>query len=155
MDKVKFQQEASEQGQEFEKLCHLALRKSGWDVTNKHFKFEDVGIDVDIVANNAHGIAFTFSCAGSWNPNRPGLERTDTVKKKIADAYLQTLSEDACRFPPVVLMTTHVPTKGRAAAMLDAVGRNVILDVIRPEDTKRLKELCGMSETDIHKFVGK
>ncbi|HUS62293.1 MAG TPA: hypothetical protein VMY34_08855, partial [Acidimicrobiales bacterium] len=71
---------------------------------------------------------------------RPGLLRTDTLKKAVANgALLRALPEH----PPYIVLTSHAPSTGSGAAMLrSALELGYFDDVIcvyRPEEVARLK----------------
>ena len=71
---------------------------------------------------------------------RPGLLRTDTVKKEVANGALLSAADVR---QPYVILTSHVPESGSAAAMLATASRlGYVSDVICvyvPEDAERLR----------------
>ena len=81
-----------------------------------------------------------FEYKGSVQGARPGLLRTDTVKKAIANGAL--LAAETDRHPYVVL-TSHLPDTGAGAAMLQTALRlGYLTDVVciyAPADTHRLR----------------
>ena len=132
-----FQRLASEQGREFRDLCLKALSRAGFNEVHTEQTFSDVGITLDIIANNANGIALAIECKGSMMGSRPGCKRTDTVLKAIGEAYLLSVSDVANLFPPMLLMTSHVADGGAARAMLGAVRTEIISDVLNPYNHAR------------------
>lgn len=134
-----FQRLSSEQGAEFRELCVKALKRAGFSGIRTEEKFPDVGIRLDIVANNRNGIALAIECKGSMLGERPGSKRTDTVLKAIGEAFLLRQSEAGEMFPPMILMTSHVANDNAARAMLGSVPVTIIADVLNPYNhAKRL-----------------
>ncbi|MFN8469033.1 MAG: hypothetical protein U0X20_25980 [Caldilineaceae bacterium] len=140
------QKMASLQGALFEQNCSVALECAGFEISGRHVLMKEIGIEVDIIATNQQGISFFITCKGSMRGDRPGARRTDTLKKALCDAFLLSLEG----WTPVILMTSHVPDKGSGRAMLDAVPRSVLYDVVNPwNHSARLQWLAVARETEI------
>ncbi|MEZ5137578.1 MAG: hypothetical protein R2711_01995 [Acidimicrobiales bacterium] len=74
-------------------------------------------MEIDQEAVSPTGATVWFEYKGSIQGNRPGLIRTDTLKKAIANgALLRSLADPA----PYVVITSHLPEAGSGAAMLQA-----------------------------------
>lgn len=137
-----FQRFSGKQGDWFEETCVLALKLAGFEIADQRVAFHEIGIEIDIVGTNKKGISFYFECKGSMRGDRPGLERTDTVKKGLLSGY--KLAEIG--FSPFVMLTSHKPTEGRAAAMIHSTPRNILFDLLHPiEDHGRL---CWLAYAD-------
>jgi hypothetical protein len=98
-----------------------------------------VGVEIDRVAIAPSGATVWFEYKGSVQGSRPGLLRTDTLKKAVANgALLQRLVER----PRYVVLTSHVPASGSGLAMLEtALELQYFDDVIcvyDPSQTGRL-----------------
>lgn len=136
-----FQSAASLQGRQFADQCDLLLRNSGYEVGSRVL-VTAVGIEIDREAVSPTGRIIWFEYKGSIQGSRPGLIRTDTLKKAIANGALLKAMEDR---PPYVVLTSHLPEAGAGLAMLEtAVALGYVDDVIciyRPADTVRLKRL--------------
>lgn len=146
-----FQHLSGEQGRWFEDTCRNALRWVGFELMDGRQAFPDIGVEVDIVATNRHGVSFFCSCKGSLRGNRPGLKRTDTVKKAIADVVL--LHEFG--IGPILLMASHLPNQGAAAAMLTTAQRIVPFEIIDPlQDFNRLLQLVDADEPKLRMIFG-
>lgn len=147
-----FQRRAGEQGRWFEETCIKALEWSGFHIADRRTRFDDLGVDVDIIATNAKDISFYINCKGSLYGPRPGLKRTDTLKKAIADAWLLKLGGRG----PCLLLTSHIPEDGVGKTMLNlALTEGLYIAVIRPvEDQPRLRFLGSASEADLRTFEG-
>jgi hypothetical protein len=114
-----FQSEANKQGERWHKECMEALRRNGFEIREEKMDLLDVGIELDAITNNEYGLAMAWEFKGSWEGERQGLKRTDTMKKAIANAWLLSQSEDfRWRFPPLFVMTTHEPQDGFSLAMM-------------------------------------
>jgi hypothetical protein len=101
-----------------------------------------VGVEIDRVATSPGGREVWFEYKGSIQGRRPGLLRTDTMKKAIANGALLAAVKDHPRF---VVLTSHKPTGGSARAMLaTALSLRILDDVIciyDPAETRRLATL--------------
>lgn len=136
-----FQASAGIQGRQFAEQCDQLLATYGFTLQGR-ILLRDIGVEIDRVAVSPRGRTFWFEYKGSVQGIRPGLLRTDTLKKAVANgALLAALPE---RHPYVVL-TSHLPEARSGAAMLKtAVDLRYFDDVVcvyRPADTARLRQL--------------
>ena len=137
---------ASLQGSLFEQNCRMSLECAGFEISGTHVLVKEIGVEVDIVATNRLGTSFFITCKGSMRGDRPGARRTDTLKKALCDAFL--LSQEG--WTPVILMTSHVAERGSGRAMIEAVSRNVLYDVLNPwNHGARLEWLANASDTEL------
>jgi len=136
-----FQSAASLQGRQFAEQCDLLRRNSGVEVGPRGL-IGSIGIEIDREAVSPSGRIIWFEYKGSVQGARPGLLRTDTLKKAIANGALLRGVEDR---PPFVVLTSHLPEAGFGLAMLETAIRLGYLDdvicVYRPADAARLKAL--------------
>lgn len=102
-----FQANASVQGRRYEDIVEAILTASGWTIDARHDKV--AGVEIDITATDQLGVQWWIECKGSWNGNRPGSRRSDTVKKAVADAWLLSQTESP---KPYLLITSHLPEPG-------------------------------------------
>lgn len=136
-----FQGSSSRQGRQFAEQCDELLRNYGFELHGP-LVVREVGVEIDRVATSPKGLRVWLEYKGSVQGSRPGLLRTDTLKKAIANgALLQAVDP---RHPYVVL-TSHVPTTGSGASMLrTALAAGYLDDVVclySPDDTMRLRKL--------------
>ena len=109
-----FQASAGQQGRRFAEQCDAFLSGLGWRV-GAALRLAEIGVEIDAVATTPRGIDVWCEYKGSIQGDRPGLRRTDTLKKAIANgALLRGLPVAA----PYVVITSHVPTAGSGDAML-------------------------------------
>jgi hypothetical protein len=136
-----FQSAAGEQGRQFAGQCDLLLRNYGFEL-GQSVVVSQIGVEIDREAISPNGETIWFEYKGSVQGTRPGLLRTDTLKKAIANGALLASLED---HPPFVVLTSHLPEAGAGLAMLNAAqSRGYVRDVIciyRPADTARLRRL--------------
>lgn len=135
-----FQAASSRQGRQFAEQCDELLRNYGYTLSPP-LVLRDVGVEVDRVATAPSGRLVWFEYKGSIQGSRPGLLRTDTLKKAIANgALLQAVDDRA----PYVVITSHVPESGAGLAMLrTALAAGYLDDVVclyRPADVARLRD---------------
>lgn len=119
-----FQSAAGAQGRQFAAQCDMVLELGGYRLTGR-LVVHEIGVEVDQAAVAPSGETVWFEYKGSFQGSRPGLLRTDTLKKAIANgALVGTLPEH----PPFVVLTSHLPEGGAGRSMLDAALAAGILD---------------------------
>lgn len=106
---------AGRQGAQFEAAVKVTLQIEGWTVTAERWRHPDLDVEVDFVATDPLGQEWWIECKGSWEGNRPGLARTDTVKKAVSNAALLFLDPD---HRPFLLVASHPPKGGAGAVWL-------------------------------------
>lgn len=144
---------AVSQGAAFHQECIRSLSIAGFEISEQEFTIREVGIKLDAITNNAHGIAMPWEFKGSWNGARPGLRRTDTLKKAIANGYLLSRWENKNMMTPLLVMTTHFPEDGSGIAMLRTVDRNTVMAFVDSRDTRLLGRLYRMTEEELHSYI--
>ena len=136
-----FQSASSLQGRQFAEQCDLLLRNSGFELGSCRVVLPETGVEIDREAVGPSGRTIWFEYKGSLQGPRPGLMRTDTLKKAIANGALLRATADR---PPFVVLASHVPRTGAGRAMLDTAVRLRYLDdvicVYDPVDAARLKQ---------------
>jgi len=139
-----FQSLASQQGKAFDSQCRLMLAPR-FDVSAKPFRVPGVGIEMDAtITSRATGKQYWCEFKGSWNGKRPGMMRTDTAKKALADVLLLRVAPN--EYPPCIVLTSHLPPQGRAGRqMIDtALQSGALYDIFclsDPHDMERLWSL--------------
>lgn len=133
-----FQASAGIQGRQFAEQCDTLLSHFGFELKGRRVLTE-VGVEIDQEAVSPAGTTVWFEYKGSIQGKRPGLIRTDTLKKAIANgALLRSLPDPA----PYVVVTSHLPEAGSGAAMLDAALRlRYFADVVCLYDPKATARL--------------
>jgi hypothetical protein len=110
-----FQAYGTQQGRQFAEQCDGLLVSRGYTLQT-NLVLPEVGVEIDRVAIAPSGRTVWFEYKGSVQGARPGLMRTDTLKKAIANgALLQRLVEH----PPYVVLTSHLQISGAGLAMLE------------------------------------
>lgn len=101
---------ASEQGRRFEAACEVWLLTHGHRIIDRHWVHPELVIEIDRVTEHPdHGVVWV-ECKGSWeSPTGNGLERTDTLKKAIANAAVLRRAPDR---RPYWLICSHLPRIG-------------------------------------------
>ncbi len=122
-----FQAAAGAQGRQFAAQCDLLLEINRFRLVGRHVA-ADIGVEIDQVAIAPSGRRVWFEYKGSFQGSRPGLLRTDTLKKAIANgALVGTLAEH----PPFVVLTSHLPEAGSGLSMLRAaLAAGILADAI-------------------------
>ncbi|MEO6987943.1 MAG: hypothetical protein ABI239_04775 [Aquihabitans sp.] len=134
-----FQAAAGIQGRQFAEQCDTLLAHLGFQLQGRRV-LADVGVEIDQEAISPAGTLVWFEYKGSVQGHRPGLRRTDTLKKAIANGALLRNHPDPA---PYVVITSHLPEAGSGAAMLRAATElGYLSDVVclyDPSATARLK----------------
>ena len=132
-----FQSVASEQGRQFAFQCDVVLEEHRFELSTG-FVLTELGVEIDRVGTR-EGRSIWFEYKGSVRGRRPGLRRTDTLKKAIANGALLLALEERL---PYVLLTSHMPERGSGLAMLETARRlGYFADVIclyNPSEVARL-----------------
>lgn len=132
-----FQSVASEQGRQFALQCDVVLEEHRFELS-KGFVLNELGVEIDRVGMR-EGRTVWFEYKGSVRGRRPGLRRTDTLKKAIANGALLVALEERV---PYVLLTSHLPERGSGLAMLGTARRlGFFTDVICAYDPAELQRL--------------
>jgi hypothetical protein len=133
-----FQASAGIQGRQFAEQCDTLLTHLGFALQGRRV-LSEVGVEIDQEAVSPTGDVVWFEYKGSIQGHRPGLRRTDTLKKAIANGALLRAVPDAA---PYVVITSHLPEAGSGAAMLrNALELGYLSDVVclyDPGSTRRL-----------------
>ena len=136
-----FQASAGIQGRQFAEQCRQLLTSSGFTLEGP-LRLPDIGVEIDEVASSARGTRVWFEFKGSIQGTRPGLRRTDTLKKAIANGALVHMRPDHELY---VVLTSHLPLAGSGLAMLEmSLAAGYLSDVIcvyDPDDARRLRDL--------------
>jgi hypothetical protein len=137
-----FQASASRQGAQFRDQCNDLLLGLGFTLHGSA-NLDSIGVELDQVATSPSGALIWFEYKGSVQGDRPGLIRTDTLKKAIANGALLRAHEHPM---PYVVLTSHVPAAGSGKAMLDAALKlGIFADVVcvyDPSAQRRLKRMA-------------
>jgi hypothetical protein len=146
---VGFQSEASLQGRTFESVVKHILLAQEFAVAPKKVQLRHIGVEIDFEAVSKRGTKLWIEAKGTpgraAGDRRPGLERTDTMKKAICNAALVAYLPPDDRHP-FVIVTTHLPLAGSAgeAMLRTALDAGYVADVVMwtsPEDLARLGRL--------------
>lgn len=141
MNDFAFQRLAGEQGRAFDAQCRLMLAPK-FDVCEKPFRVPGAGVEMDAsITSKETGREYWCEFKGSWNGTRPGMMRTDTAKKALADVLLLHVSP--VDYPPCIVLTSHVPPLGSSGSqMIDTALRSgALFDIFClsvPADVRRL-----------------
>ncbi len=136
-----FQSLAGQQGRQFSDQCDIVLQSEGFELQGA-LRLPEVGVEIDRVATTTRGLTVWFEYKGSFRGDTPGLRRTDTLKKAIANG---ALIEAIAGHPPYVVLTSHVPDRGSGRAMLDTALRlGIMSDVICVNDPAAVRRLRSL-----------
>ena len=105
-----FQARGVRQGKMFHQTCVEWLKSENLTIVAENFRFENIGVEVDIIFKDGEEVYYS-ECKGSYTGNRPGIRRTDTLKKAICNAALLR-TQEKCNF---ILLTSHMPKEGSSS----------------------------------------
>jgi hypothetical protein len=136
-----FQSAASRQGRQFAEQCDGLLEHSGFRL-GECIRIPELGVEIDREAVGPSGRQIWFEYKGSLQGSRPGLLRTDTLKKAIANGALLRARQD---HPPFIVLTSHLPTRGAGYGMLTtALELGYFSDVICIYDPAQVRRLAAL-----------
>ncbi|MDQ6854340.1 MAG: hypothetical protein M3046_11740 [Actinomycetota bacterium] len=137
-----FQSASSEQGRQFGEQCDSLLKHSGFDLLRTRVQLSDLGVEIDREARSPSGQIIWFEYKGSVQGSRPGLIRTDTMKKAIANGALLRAAQE---HPPYVILASHLPKRGSGLAMLETARQlgyfHDLICIYDPSEAARLLQL--------------
>ncbi|MGB6063267.1 MAG: hypothetical protein WBG50_00555 [Desulfomonilaceae bacterium] len=131
-----FQSRASKIGDVFCKYCELTLQSIGFVLQGK-LTIKEIGVEIDQDAKNRSEAVLYFEFKGSSKPPQPGLQRTDTTKKAICNAFLL----DKIDLGPYIMVTSHKPKQGSASEKMIQAAGEVVFDVICLSDQDDFERL--------------
>lgn len=84
-----FQSESKKSGDEFELLVLKDLESRGFNSIERNYQFKEAGVEVDFRAHKNDIVEYVEAKGGKdGDSKRPGAQRTDNVKKAIANGAL-------------------------------------------------------------------
>ena len=124
-----FQSESKRSGDEFEDLVLSDLKERGFTQINKNVYISGTGCEVDFVAYGST-IEYVESKGGKAEGNkRPGAQRTDNVKKAIANGALIKAKYPDIYF--VAYFSAKPFINSSSAEMIETALSHNILDEVR------------------------
>jgi hypothetical protein len=152
---VNFQSESKRSGDEFEDLVLNDLRERGFLHIKKNVYMPGTGCEVDFVASSQNGFIEHVEAKGGRDEDkkRPGAQRTDNVKKAIANGSLIKAKHPSTYY--VVYFSAKPITKSYSAEMIDTALCYKIIDEVRyiTDRTQNTDELVlfKMDESEAQK----
>lgn len=126
-DGPSFQARSAEQGRLFHEVARDVLESSGFSIEAEGYEILSLGVEVNLVLRDALGNRWFCEVTGAYRSRRPGLVRTDTVRKVLGTAHLLALGG----FRPFIVLTTNLPSEeSRGERMLRRAGPNELFDVL-------------------------
>ena len=117
------------QGAAFETTVATLLQIEGWTITDTKWRHPEFDVEIDIVANHpTTGQQWWIECKGSWEGNRPGLKRTDTLKKALFNGAMLALADDR---KPYMIIASHPPADGTAGTKWLERAKGIYVDEVR------------------------
>lgn len=124
-----FQSRASDHGRKFHDAAKVYLHIEGWMILRENWRHPDVGVEIDIVARHpVLDVEWWIECKGSWEGTRPGLVRTDTLKKALCNGALLRLVDDR---RPYMIIASHPPKNQSAGALWLERAKGIYVDEVR------------------------
>ena len=127
---MNFQSESKKSGDEFESLVLNDLKSRGFGIIKKNVYIEESGCEVDFVAYGTEWTIEYVEAKGGKDDigKRPGAQRTDNVKKAIANGALIKAVDPSIYF---VVYFSAKPTTGSSSDKMirTALCYNIINEV--------------------------
>jgi hypothetical protein len=136
-----FQALSGRQGRQFAEQCDTLLDGLGYRLEGR-LLLPEIGVEIDQSTVSPGGRHVWFEYKGSVQGSRPGLLRTDTLKKAVANGALLRGHTEIGVF---VVLTSHLPDRGSGLGMLTTALRLGYLDdaicIYDPAQQRRLTAL--------------
>jgi hypothetical protein len=124
-----FQSQSKKSGDAFEELVYADLVSRGFGPIDRNYCFENVGCEVDFRAHSKTTFEYVEAKGGlSGEGKRPGAQRTDNVKKAIANGALIKTSNDLYY---VVYFSAKPETGSYSDNMIKTALKHKIIDEVR------------------------
>lgn len=121
-----FQARSAQQGKLVHEVARDVLESAGFTIEAEGYEIVSLGVEVNLVLRDLQGNRWFCEVTGAYKSRRPGLVRTDTVRKVLGTAHLLAVGG----FRPFIVLTTNLPSEGsRGDRMLRRVGPNELFDV--------------------------
>lgn len=135
---MNFQSESKKSGDEFESLVLNDLKSRGFGVIKKNVYIEESGCEVDFVAYGTEWTIEYVEAKGGKDDagKRPGAQRTDNVKKAIANGALIKAIDPSIYF--VVYFSAKPITGSSSDKMIYTALCHKIIDEVRYITDKEL-----------------
>jgi len=124
---INFQAESKKSGDSFEKVVLQDLRIRGFKDIQQNVYMPGTGCEVDFIADNKEYIESKGGESGI--SKRPGAQRTDNVKKAIANGALIKLKYPDIYY--VVYFSAKANNFSSSKEMIDLALANKIIDEVR------------------------
>jgi hypothetical protein len=124
-----FQSQSKKSGDAFEELVYADLVNRGFANIDRNYCFEDAGCEVDFRAHSDSGFEYVEAKGGNAGEGkRPGAQRTDNVKKAIANgALIKTYNT----LYYVVYFSAKPEPGSYSDSMIKVALKNKIIDEVR------------------------
>jgi hypothetical protein len=124
-----FQSQSKRSGDAFEELVYADLVSRGFLNIDRNYCFEDAGCEVDFRAHSDNGFEYVEAKGGvAGEGKRPGAQRTDNVKKAIANgALIKTYNT----LKYVVYFSAKPEPRSYSDNMIKIALKNKIIDEVR------------------------
>ena len=131
-----FQSQSKKSGDAFEELVYADLVNRGFSPIDRNYCFEDAGCEVDFRAHSDTYTEYVEAKGGTAGEGkRPGAQRTDNVKKAIANgALIKTYNT----LYYVVYFSAKPEPGSYSDNMIKIALKNKIIDEVRYIDTEHI-----------------
>jgi len=122
-----FQDRATREGKAAQAIAERLLGDAGFTIIGRNARQRGLGLAVDFIASDRHGVRWYFDVSGAFTTTKGGLLRTDTVWECLGRAHVLAKNHKS----PVVFLTSHLPRRGSEGDMaLRAAGMDAFFDAI-------------------------
>lgn len=124
------------------------LEDAGFQDIQPRMRLGTLGVEANLVARDRNGDRWFFEVTGALEGRRPGLRRSDTVRKIISTATLLTSGG----FRPFVVLASHLPREETVSdRMLRWLGPQVFFDIVQIgsiDGARRLEKYASQGTTN-------
>jgi hypothetical protein len=103
-----FQHRSTEEGRAAQDIAERVVSGAGFVNVQRNTRFQDLGVTVNIRADDSSGETWHFDVSGAFTTSLPGLVRTDTMWKALGRANV--LHQGGIE--RLIILTTNLPRQG-------------------------------------------
>ena len=138
-----FQSRSTEEGKAAQALAVDIVTAAGFNIVERDHRIPGVGVQVNIVAEDADKKRWHFDVTGAFTSTRGGLIRADTLWKCLGRASVLR----SCGIKPVVLLSSHLPprrsTGDQALRKVGPAEVHDVMGMLSDADRARLAEYAA------------
>ena len=141
-----FQRRATDEGQATQEIAERVVAGAGFHELRRNHRLRQLGVSVNLVADDDAGQPWYFEVSGGFTSSRPGMMRADTMWKTLGRASV--LHHGG--IDHFVILTTNLPRPDSAGALALRAASTTFFDAVEmltTEGRDRLRRYASGERT--------